>query len=498
MDIEESKKIYLKANKILKSLEYVNYLNSWDIQTEAPVDSIEEKNNAMEFFVDYEYGLRTSEEYTKAVDMLYAGRDKLDEVLRHEIVNIKEENEKINKIPKEEYINYNAVINRAYNQFVEAKNTGNYNLVKDSLKKIIQFKKNYIKWVGGNGYDTLLDEYEKNSSTIFYDKFFDSVKKNLVPHIQKINKKELKFNREIFNRNFDVNKQKTFSEYLRDTLCLDKNKVVIKQSEHPFTTNFTNKDVRVTNHYFSDNLKSAIFSDIHEMGHALYELQVDDSLNSTMSGSGASMAMHESQSRFMENLIGRDYDFWKVHINKLKSMYAELTDLSLDDFYKYINESKCDFIRTEADELTYPIHVLIRYEIEKGIFEGKYNVDELPDVWNKFYKEYLGVEVKNNSEGILQDMHWYTGDFGYFPTYALGSAYSCQIYNAMNKDFSIKDALKNGDMRKIAMWLKDKIHKYGSSKDPDEILFIATGEKFNPDYYINYLVNKFKKLYNID
>ena len=498
MDIEESKKIYLKANKILKSLEYVNYLNSWDIQTEAPVDSIEEKNNAMEFFVDYEYGLRTSEEYTKAVDMLYAGRDKLDEVLRHEIVNIKEENEKINKIPKEEYINYNAVINRAYNQFVEAKNTGNYNLVKDSLKKIIQFKKNYIKWVGGNGYDTLLDEYEKNSSTIFYDKFFDSVKKNLVPLIQKINKKELKFNREIFNRNFDVNKQKTFSEYLRDTLCLDKNKVVIKQSEHPFTTNFTNKDVRVTNHYFSDNLKSAIFSDIHEMGHALYELQVDDSLNSTMSGSGASMAMHESQSRFMENLIGRDYDFWKVHINKLKSMYAELTDLSLDDFYKYINESKCDFIRTEADELTYPIHVLIRYEIEKGIFEGKYNVDELPDVWNKFYKEYLGVEVKNNSEGILQDMHWYTGDFGYFPTYALGSAYSCQIYNAMNKDFSIKDALKNGDMRKIAMWLKDKIHKYGSSKDPDEILFIATGEKFNPDYYINYLVNKFKKLYNID
>lgn len=498
MDIEESKKIYLKANKILKSLEYVNYLNSWDIQTEAPVDSIEEKNNAMEFFVDYEYGLRTSEEYTKAVDVLYAGRDKLDEVLRHEIVNIKEENEKINKIPKEEYINYNAVINQAYNQFVEAKNTGNYNLVKDSLKKIIQFKKNYIKWVGGNGYDTLLDEYEKNSSTIFYDKFFDSVKKNLVPLIQKINKKELKFNREIFNRNFDVNKQKTFSEYLRDTLCLDKNKVVIKQSEHPFTTNFTNKDVRVTNHYFSDNLKSAIFSDIHEMGHALYELQVDDSLNSTMSGSGASMAMHESQSRFMENLIGRDYDFWKVHINKLKSMYAELTDLSLDDFYKYINESKCDFIRTEADELTYPIHVLIRYEIEKGIFEGKYNVDELPDVWNKFYKEYLGVEVKNNSEGILQDMHWYTGDFGYFPTYALGSAYSCQIYNAMNKDFSIKDALKNGDMRKIAMWLKDKIHKYGSSKDPDEILFIATGEKFNPDYYINYLVNKFKKLYNID
>lgn len=499
MNLEESIKIYNEKKTILKAVNYVYYLNSWDIQTEAPQDSIEEKNKVMDFFSELEYKAMTSKDYVEAVNYMYDNREKLDKVLSHEITKIKEENDKIKKIPQKEFTQYLSTLNSAYNKFVEAKKIGNYDLVKDDLAKIITYKKNYIKWQGAKNYNILLDEYEKNSSMEMYDKFFDLIKQKIVPLIKQINEKKLIYNRKIFEQDFDIEKQKQFSLILRDILGLNPKRYTIKESEHPFTTNFTNRDVRTTNHYYKSLLKSAIFSDIHEMGHALYELNVSDEFNDTMSGGGTSMAMHESQSRFMENLIGRNYNFWLSNFNKLKELFLkELENCTLSDFYNYINEVGCDFIRTEADELTYPIHVCIRYEIEKGIFENKYTVDELPKVWNKFYKDYLGIEVKNDTEGILQDMHWYGGDFGYFPTYALGTAYACQIYNAMNKDFSIDDALKDNKINKITEWLKNHIHIYGSSKDSDEILYLATGEKFNPNYYIDYLLSKYKKLYDID
>ena len=281
-------------------------------------------------------------------------------------------------------------------------------------------------------------------------------------------------------------------------MLFDKNKTKMGESEHPYTNNNGNCDVRITNHYYENDLASAIFSAIHEMGHALYELQVSDGLQNTMSGGGASMALHESQSRFFENNVGRSRQFWQRHFPVLKDIFKEeLEGVTCDDFVHYINHAEAGFIRTEADELTYPLHVLIRYEMEKAMFEGTMDEENAEEVWNAKYKEYLGLDVPDAGKGVVQDMHWYGGNIGYFPTYALGSAYAAQILDAMGKDFDVYSAMGEENVGKIAAWLKNKIHKYGSSKDPAEIFEGACGAPFDPHYYINYLKNKYSELCGI-
>ena len=303
------------------------------------------------------------------------------------------------------------------------------------------FNKKYVKYLETKelkGYDVLLDIYEEGMTKEKYDKFFSLLKAEIVPLVHKINSLkplEVSFKDKLF----DINKQKEFANYLMDVMCFDKSRGLMKESEHPFTSGYGTTDVRITNHYYEDLLISSIFSCIHELGHATYEQQSNPDLDSTLLGGGASMAMHESQSRFYENIVGRSYEFWVRHYPKLKSIFSEeLKDVTLDEFYKYINNVECSLIRTEADELTYPLHIMVRYEIEKLIIESDVDVCELPSIWNKLYKEYLGIDVPSDKEGILQDVHWAGGSFGYFPTYALGSAYGAQMLDAMKKDLDFE------------------------------------------------------------
>ena len=283
-----------------------------------------------------------------------------------------------------------------------------------------------------------------------------------------------------------------------DVMCFDKSRGLMKEREHPFTSGYGTSDVRVTNHYYEDLLTSSIFSAIHELGHATYDQQCDPALDATFLSGGSSMAIHESQSRFYENIVGRSYEFWVRHYPKLQNIFSEeLCDVTLDEFYKYINKVECSLIRTEADELTYPLHVMVRYEIEKLIIESDVDVYELPKIWNKLYKEYLGIDVPSDKEGILQDVHWAGGSFGYFPTYALGSAYGAQMLDAMRKDLDFEKIIGEENLNKINEWLKNKIHIYGGTKTPDELMIISTGKSFDAAYYVEYLKNKFGKIYNI-
>ena len=291
--------------------------------------------------------------------------------------------------------------------------------------------------------------------------------------------------------------QKEFAKYLLKVMCFDKTKNVIKESEHPFTTGYGTTDERITCHYYDHLLTSFIFSIIHEMGHATYEKNCDPKFDDTALSGGSTMAMHESQSRFYENIVGRSYQFWKTHYPILKQTFVEqLKDISLDQFYRAINKVENSLIRTEADELTYPLHIMIRYEIEKKIFNNEVKTKDLPKLWNKLYKEYLNIDVKTDTEGILQDIHWSGGSFGYFPTYALGSAYSAQLYNQMKKELNVEEVFAEKDLTTVNEWLKEKVHKFGKSKTPQEILIMTTGEPFNPKYYIEYLKEKYKKIYD--
>ena len=270
----------------------------------------------------------------------------------------------------------------------------------------------------------------------------------------------------------------------------------MKKSVHPFTWNTSPEDVRFTTRYLENYVFSSIFAAIHELGHATYEQQVSTSFDGTLLTGGTSMGIHESQSRFYENTIGRSLEFWETHLDKFKSIFPKQTKgIKPIDMFKAVNKVEASLVRVEADELTYPMHIMLRYDIERKLMSGETTVNELPKLWNDLMEEYLGIKPETDSDGVLQDVHWSGGMIGYFPTYALGSAYSAQIYYAMKKDLDLEEIIKNNEISKINEWLKEKIHKHGSSKTPKELLLEVTNEEFNAKYYVKYLIEKYSKIY---
>lgn len=497
MSLTDLIKTYEDLRRKIKALNYALWMISWDTETEVPSGALAYRSKQVGILSEELYKLTTSEEMIKVVKELYDRKDELDEVLAREIYLAEKRIEKQLKIPMEEYVEYQTLIAQTQSIWADAKRQNNYELFKPSLEKIVELTKKRIKYLETDelkGYDVLLDEFEEGMTSVKYDHFFNTLKKDLVPFVMEvINKKQKTF---AFDKlNYPIDLQKQFVSYLMDVLGYDQKHGLIKESEHPCTSNVSSTDVRITNHYYEDNFTSGIFSAIHEMGHALYEQQVDPALDDTMLAGGASMALHESQSRFYENIIGRSYAFWQAHYPKLQATFKDqLKEVTLDQFYQYINNSYASYIRTDADELTYSLHIMIRYEIEKDLMEERITVDELPQVWNSLTEKYLGIVPRNDQEGILQDVHWSAGLFGYFPTYALGSAYSAQIYEAMKRDLDIEKELLNGTTLAINKWLQEKIHRYGQSKAPIEIFESAVNAKFDASYFVTYLKDKYQNL----
>ena len=500
MDLNKVISTYKDYRSKMQALGYASYIISWDSETEAPVGCLEERSKQVGVLSEMSYKLERCDEYIECVKTLFENLDDLDDVLKVEIKKVHKNLMESLKIPMEELVEYSILISKAQSIWADAKINNDFNRFAPTLKEIINFNKRYVKYLETEklcGYNVLLDAYEEGMTKELYDKFFNLLKEEIVPLVHKIN--ALGKNKDLFaGKLFDINKQKEFADYLMDVMCFDKTRGLIKESEHPFTSGYGTSDVRITNHYYEDLLISSIFSCIHELGHATYEQQCNPDLDETLVGGGTSMAIHESQSRFYENIVGRSYNFWVRHYPKLKSIFKdELSDISIDDFYKYINNVECSLIRTEADELTYPLHIMVRYEIEKLIIESDVDVYELPKIWNNLYKEYLGIIVPSDKEGILQDIHWAGGSFGYFPTYALGSAYGAQMLDTMKKDLDFEEVIGSENLKAINDWLKNKIHIYGATKTPDELMNIATGKSFDASYFIQYLKNKYSKLYNL-
>ena len=500
-ELQELINQYQNIQKKLRALDFINYIVSWDSETEAPIGCFDLRAKQIGVISEMSYDILMNEQTKQIVNALYNQRDRLTSVMNKEITNLYKNIKKKELIPATELINYEMLLSKTPAIWAEAKQENNFELFRPYLEEIVSFNRKYTKYLETEtlkGYDVLLDEYEEGSSTSFYDKFFSLLKQEIVPLVKKITSMKLSRNESFLKHKYNVNLQKKFCNYLMQEMKFNFFNGFMKESEHPFTSGFGTTDVRITNHYYENAPTSSIFSTIHETGHALYEMQCDEELDDTLVGGGTSMAVHESQSRFYENIIGRNYAFWKKHYPKLQSTFKkQLKDTTLDDFYLYINKVENSLIRTEADELTYSIHIMIRYELEKGLIDGSIEVKDLPTKWNQMYKEYLGIDVPSDTQGVLQDIHWAGGSIGYFPTYALGSAYAAQFYNAMQKDLNIEQILENEDLTKINEWLKEKVHRFGQTKTPKEILLFATNEEFNPVYYVDYLKNKYKKIYNI-
>lgn len=499
--IEKLKQTYLEKQKIINAINYALYLISWDTETEAPIDALDNRSAQCGVLYEQLMNIMFSDEFINTVNELYKSIDKLDQDFQIEIKKAKKNLDETLKIPAEEQIKMSVVFAKSGSIWEQAKLNNDYKTFAPTLKEIVEYQKRVTKYLETpslKGYNVLLDMYEEKMTTKEYDEFFDLLKKELVPFVKQITSTKLNYNRKIINQTYPIDKQKIIANYFFKVMCLDEKFAVLKESAHPFTSGSGTDEIRITTHYYENDLLSNIYSVIHEAGHATYERGVNEKYNNTLLSGGTSMAMHESQSRFYENIVGRNEIFIKKHFDFIKNTFKEeLKDITYQDLYLAANEAKMSYIRTEADELTYPLHIMLRYDLEKELMDGTLTVEELPNRWNQLFKEYFGLDVLNDSLGVLQDVHWSGGSFGYFPTYALGSAYAAQIYATMKKELNVDELLTNDDLSQIHKWLKEKVHQFGASKSPKEILLIATGEEFNPHYYVDYLKEKYKKIYKI-
>lgn len=492
--IEKFKKM-IKEKKMIDSM---LALLQWDLETQAPKGGYKLLSEMIGELSLKSYNLTTSQSFFEILSDLKKDIDMLDEVTKKEIELLEEEIEKIKVIPSEEYKMYSELTAKAQGIWEVAREKNDFESFAPVLEQIFNFNRKFIEYRGvklEDIYSVILNDYEKGMSVEKLDFFFDELKKEIVPLLKEINKNKREFQDKI---KFQVAEcdQENFSKEILKYIGFDLERGIISKSAHPFTLTVNRDDVRLTTRYIKDLPFSSVFSTIHEGGHGIYEQNIDESLKDTILADGASMGIHESQSRFYENIIGRSKEFWYGLLEKSKFKYKELDRLSLDEIYKGINEVSPSLIRVEADELTYSLHIMVRYEIEKGILSGEYMIKDLPQIWNEKMYEYLGVVPKNDSEGVLQDVHWSCGLIGYFPSYALGNVYSLQILNAMKKEINVQGALERGELKKIKSWLEEKIHRYGKLKTPKEIMLSVTGEELNPAYYIDYLKEKYREIYN--
>lgn len=484
----------IKEKKIIDSM---LALLQWDLETQAPKGGYKLISEMIGELSLKSYNLTTSKEFLEMLKELKKNEEKLDNILKREIELLEEEVEKIKVIPSEEYKMYSELTAKAQGIWEIARKNNDFESFAPILEQIFNFNRKFIEYRGikEDVYSEILNDYEKGMNVKKLDNFFAELKKEIVPLLKEVNKNKRDFQKKV---KFEVSEynQKLFSKEILEYIGFDLERGVLSESAHPFTLTVNKDDVRLTTRYLKNLPFSSVFSTIHEGGHGIYEQGVDEILKDTILSDGASMGIHESQSRFYENIVGRSKEFWFGILEKSKFKYNELSELTLEEIYKGINEVSPSLIRVEADELTYSLHIMVRYEIEKGILSGEYLVKDLPRVWNEKMYEYLGVVPSTDSEGVLQDVHWSCGLIGYFPSYALGNVYSLQILNAMKKDINIEGTLERGELKRIKEWLREKIHRYGKLKTPKEIMVSVTGEELNPEYYIEYLKEKYKNIYN--
>ncbi len=498
MNKKEALKIYRTQNEKIAAYSLLMATAGFDRMTIAPKDGSAYRNRMFSIISGEMYTLRTQKDYIDAI--LYLADQKIDEVTDRDIALAKKSIENIIKFTKEEMMEYSLAEMTANDKWLEAKLSNDYSIFEPHLKKLIELNKKMANRRNpkADPYDVLLDDFEEGMDRKKYDAFFSLIRKELLPLIKKIDKKKGMIDDSFLYKYYPAEKQALFMKDAMKYLGFSSNWGYMGLTEHPFTSGFSRNDVRVTTSYDEHNITAAIFSLVHECGHAFYEHQVDPKFDKYPFIRNMSSGMHESQSRFFENYLARRRSFFVTLYPKLQSYFPEnLGNVSLDDFIRAANVSKCSLVRTEADELTYPIHILIRYELEKDIFKGKISLDELEKAWDDKYMKYLGIKAEKVSDGILQDVHWSESYYGYFPTYALGSAIGAQLFYKMKQDLDVDELLSKGQFKKITDYLKKNVQRYGALYNFEQIVKMATGEDFDPHYYIDYLKEKYCALYKI-
>ncbi|MFU8772737.1 MAG: carboxypeptidase M32, partial [Anaerolineales bacterium] len=405
--------------------------------------------------------------------------------------------EKFSRVPTDLVAEIAQVTSEAYGVWEEARSESNFSKFQPYLAKIISLRRQYAEcFPYDHIYDPLLDYYEPGLKTVEVQQIFKILRSKQVEIIQAIGESQ-QVDDSFLKQEFDENKQWEFGVKVISQFGYDWKRGRQDKSTHPFTIRLGHGDVRITTRVFPDNVTSALFSSTHECGHALYEQGIDPALNRTPLGEGASYALHESQSRLYENLISRSRDFWIHFYPKLQETFpTQLGNIDLEKFYKGINQVQPSLVRVEADEATYNLHIMVRLELEIALLEGSLDVADLPNAWNAGMQDYLGVTPPDDKLGVLQDVHWSSGYFGYFPTYTLGNLIASQIWERLKIDMpDLTSQLRSGQFGELREWLRLNIHQHGMKFDPQEIVERVTGSKVDPSAYLRYLEDKYTEIY---
>ena len=388
----------------------------------------------------------------------------------------------------------------AHEAWVKAKTQADFSIFKPHLETIVDLRKQYADLFKpyDHIYDPLLDDFEPGMKTAEVKQIFETLRPQQVELLREIAEKEPPDD-SFLKKHFKDDYQELFGRYVISRFGYDWNRGRLDVAPHPFTTEFGHGDVRITTRYLKEDAGSALFSTMHESGHAMYAQGVPEKYKRHPLGGAASLAIHESQSRLWENIVGRSKAFWTYFYPSLQMLFPEyLGEVSMEDFYRGINKVEPSLIRVEADEATYNMHILLRLEIEIGLIEGTMTVADLPEIWNSKMQDYLGISPPDVAKGVLQDIHWSGGMIGYFPTYALGNLASVQLWDKLvEENPNVPDEIAQGKFNTILGWMREHVHQYGSKYEPQEIMLKATGSKITPEPYMAYLRKKYTEIYDL-
>ena len=496
-----------KTLGLAQSYEYAGEIISFDRATACPRDGQEAQGELSVRMEELAYRLKKDPAFIRDAEDLYAERDKLSELDRCLVEKLHRKYLHQKNIDVERQNRYNLISDKAWVAWSRAKEASDYAAFAPHLTKFIACERERVSlWEmdpeaplsEDSVYGRLLDDYEPGITVSMLDDLFGEAKERIVSLLTRIESQGKAIRTDFLYRKVTDEQQKEATRYLLELQGFDFNRGTYALSEHPFTDMLGPDNTRVTTHFYEENFLSSVYSVIHECGHALFEmLQPQEDYAYYLNGE-KTMGMHESVSRFYENIIGRSRAYIHLIYPQFCRIFPQVfSDVTEEEFYEAVNHVTPSLIRVDADELTYTLHIIIRYELERDLFDGSLTVEDLPRAWNEKYKAYLGMEPENDREGVLQDVHW-THSFGYFPTYALGNFYNAAYYGRMKEELDVDALLRAGDISTINEWMRENVFKEADRKNPAEWILDITGEKLSADHFLTYLEEKYTDLYQLD
>lgn len=499
MKFSDEKKLE-KIKEHVRKIEYLRFTNNnllyWDKITNMPKKGIKFRSEVMAFLAGELHRLSEDKEFIALVSY-FEERDpeKLDIETNSMIRRIKKNYEYINKIPEKEYREYIHLITGAEEIWLFCKKNNDFETVVPYLEKIINHFKNFAEYWGykEDPYDALLSFYDTGVTIETVDNMFVQLRDFIVELLKKIESSKIEIKNNVFEGKFNKNGQMKMTMDILNRIGFDFEAGRVDEGEHPTILPNSNKDVRIITSYNTSDFRPALTTALHGGGQALYEQGISSDLYGKFLAEPSSMVILEAIARFYENIFGKSKEFWDFYYPILQGYFSSLKNISKENFYKAINKVESSFIRMDADELTYNLHVIIRYEIERDLINNNIEVKDIPSVWNQKFIDYLGIEPPNLASGALQDVHWFSGYFGYFPSYILGNFYAAQIYYTLKREKpDYEGIISSGRWEEINEWFKEKIFIHGAIYNPEEIIYLVTDEKLKAEYFINYLDEKYK------